>query len=78
MNGSGRVALGSNNFSGGLTLNSGTFLMTSDNALRSGTFTINGGVLDSDNGSRSYNNPGPQFWNGDFAFAAVQLAVLPA
>jgi len=56
--GSGKLRLsGSNTYSGGFTLNSGRKLeIDNDNALGTGTFTINGGVIDAINSPRSITN----------------------
>ncbi|HMQ00404.1 MAG TPA: hypothetical protein PKC24_11535, partial [Cyclobacteriaceae bacterium] len=60
---------GLNTFSGGVTLHSGTININSSSAIGTGTFTINGGVINNTSGSAvtlSTNNV--QIWNADFSF----------
>jgi autotransporter-associated beta strand protein len=59
-----------NTFAGGLVLNAGTQRVEHAGALGTGTFTINGGVLDSYYGDLVLN-PTPMTWNGNFAFAGT-------
>ena len=62
-----------NNYSGGSTLFQGTLDVKNAAALglASGTFTINGGVLDNSSGTAVNLSDYPQSWNGDFAFAGA-------
>ena len=61
---------GSNSFSGGVTLNAGTLGIGSSNALGTGGFTINGGILDNKSGLFVSNiNNNAQTWNSNFTFA---------
>ena len=72
VNGPGSLALsGSNSFSGGVTLASGqTLYVNNNNALGTGTLTINGGVIDSTTAGVALGNV-PQNWNADFAFGGT-------
>ena len=56
---------GTNDFSGGVTLNSGT-LAISNQALGTGTLTINGGWINGINGGESMSQNNPMIWNNDF------------
>jgi len=63
-----------NNFSGGLTLNSGTLILGNSRAHGQGTFTINGGRIDTSaaidfGASAGYNVA--MNWNGDFTFVGT-------
>ena len=70
--GSGTFELsGGNAYTGGTILNNGTLVIDNNNALGSGTLTINGGTLDSIAGGVTLAN-NPQSWNGDFAFNGTQ------
>ncbi len=71
-NGPSSLALsGSNTFSGGLTLAANTTLYVNSNtALGSGTFSINGGVVDSTVAGVVLGNV-PQYWNADFTFGGA-------
>ncbi len=61
---------GSNSFSGGVTLNAGTLALGSSNALGTGVFTINGGILDNKAGVFVSNvNNNLQIWNTNITFA---------
>ncbi len=66
-NGSGKTILSaSNSYSGGTNLNNGTLSLGNLNALGSGTFTINGGAIDTTVASLANNNA--QAWNNNFTF----------
>ncbi len=66
-NGSGKTVLsGSNSYAGGTILNSGTLSLGNLNALGTGTFTINGGAIDTTVASLASNNA--QAWNNNFTF----------
>ena len=71
-NGPGSLALsGSNLFTGGLTLaNNATLYVNGNNALGTGTLTINGGVIDSTSAGIALGNV-PQNWNADFTFGGT-------
>ncbi len=64
------VLSGANTFTGGVTLTDGTLKLGSTTALgtSAGTFTINGGALDSNVASLTIANNNPQTWNADFIF----------
>ena len=69
--GAGAVTLsGSNTFSGGVTLNAGTLRLSTTNALGTGLFTINGGILDATTALLLTNN-NAQLWNNDFTFTGT-------
>lgn len=63
--------LGSNLFTGGVTLNSGILNIGSFTALGAteSTFTINGGTITANSGPIFLLNNNAQVWNGDFTFA---------
>ena len=65
---------GANTYSGGTTLASGTTLRINNaTALGTGTFTINGGIIDNTTGaSITLSNNNAQAWNGDFTFTGTQ------
>ncbi|MEY3480684.1 MAG: polymorphic outer membrane protein, partial [Verrucomicrobiota bacterium] len=68
--GTGQLKLsGSNNFSGGVTLNSGRLGLNNANALGTGTFTVNGGALDADNNTTLTGNN--TTWAGSFSYAGT-------
>ena len=58
---------GSNMFSGGVTLKSGTIILGNKGALGSGALTIAGGALDV-TGAMSISAANTQNWNNDFTF----------
>jgi autotransporter-associated beta strand protein len=70
--GTGALTLsGTNTFSGGMTLNSGTLDINSATALgaTAGTFIINGGTIDNTSGAAiTLSNNNKQTWNSDFTF----------
>jgi autotransporter-associated beta strand protein len=74
--GTGSIVLSaSNNFSGGLTLNSGVLtLSTSDFAAGTGTLTINGGAIGTDSSSRNITNATSV--GGDFTFGTGTASAL--
>src|SRR6267378_1701032 len=79
--GSGIITLaGANTYSGGTTLASGTTLRINNaTALGTGTFTINGGIIDNTTGaSITLSNNNVQAWNGDFTFTGTQSLNLGA
>ena len=59
---------GTNTFSGGVTLNSGTLKLSNTSALGSGTLTISGGSLDSGSANLVLSTNNAQNWNNDFTF----------
>jgi autotransporter-associated beta strand protein len=71
--GTGTLTLnGTNTYSGGTFLNSGTLDLRHASALGSGNFTISGGTLANNSGANltlSTNNP--QTWGGNFAFSGT-------
>ncbi|MCW5912187.1 MAG: autotransporter-associated beta strand repeat-containing protein [Cyclobacteriaceae bacterium] len=74
-NGSGTLTLsGSNTFTGGLTLNTGTVNANNTNCFgsSSGTLTINGGALSNTTGGAITLTNYPQTWNGDFTYFGIQ------
>jgi autotransporter-associated beta strand protein len=72
-NGTGTLTLsGSNSYSGGTTLNTGTLNINNATALGTATFTIAGGTIDNTSGAAitlSSNNT--QSWNSDFTFTGT-------
>ena len=63
---------GSNSFSGGITLNTGTLAINNAAALGNGTLILAGGTINNTSGSSitlSSNNA--QTWSGDFSFAGT-------
>jgi fibronectin-binding autotransporter adhesin len=73
--GSGIITLaGANTYSGGTILASGTTLRINNaTALGTGTFTINGGIIDNTTASAiTLSNNNAQTWNGDFTFTGTQ------
>ena len=64
------VLSGTNNFGGGVNLNSGTLDLNSNFALGNlaSVFTINGGTIDNTKGSAVILGAHTQKWNGDFTF----------
>lgn len=71
--GAGALTLdGSNTFSGGVTLSSGTLYINSASALGTGVLTINGGTLGNNSGGAIVNaGDNPQVWNTDFSFVGT-------
>ena len=69
-NGSGLFRLdGTNTFTGGLTLNSGSLMLGANAALGTGTFTTgSNGVSIDVTAARTLTNNNAQVWNGDFTF----------
>jgi len=60
---------GANNFTGGTTLTAGTLRLSNAAALGgNGTFTINGGTLDTAAAAINLSSVNAQTWNGDFTF----------
>ena len=69
--GAGTLVLRNDNlFAGGVVLNAGTQRVERAGALGTGTFTINGGVLDTYNDNLVLN-PTPMTWNGNFSYAGT-------
>ncbi len=67
------ILSGTNTFTGGVTLNSGTLDINNINSLgSSGTFIINGGIIDNTSGSAISTANYPMQWNGDFTFLGSQ------
>jgi autotransporter-associated beta strand protein len=66
---------GSNSISGGVTLNAGTLQLNHNDALGTGAFTINGGVIDSQTGMTNSNNNALN-WNKDFTYTGTRAVVL--
>ncbi len=61
-----------NTFSGGVRIDSGTLNINNATAIGSGTFTINGGVIDNTSGSTiTLSNNNVQTWGGDFTFTGT-------
>lgn len=57
MNGAGTLTIsGVNTYAGGVTVNSGTFVLASDTAAGVGTLTVNGGTIQA-SGNRTISNP---------------------
>jgi fibronectin-binding autotransporter adhesin len=71
-NGTGSLTLsGTNLYTGGTTLNTGTLNINSATALGTGAFTIAGGTIDNTSaGALTLTNA--QAWNGDFAFTGTK------
>lgn len=64
---------GTNSFSGGVTLNAGTLVLSTTTALGTGTFTINGGTLNASAGSRlTLANGTPVVLNQSFSWLGSQ------
>jgi fibronectin-binding autotransporter adhesin len=61
---------GSNNYSGGTILNAGTLALNSPSAIGAGPFTINGGAIDSTNGT-TLTTSNAESWNGFFSFVGT-------
>ena len=89
-NGSGRLTLISsvtNSSTGGFTLNAGTLVinnagnpsgsgLSTNSAIGTGTFTINGGAIDNTSGGDlTLTTANPQVWNGDFAYAGSMFNI---
>jgi autotransporter-associated beta strand protein len=73
--GAGALTLsGTNIFTGGTTLNSGTLNINSAQALGTvaGTFIINGGIIDNTSAGAISTVNYPQTWNSDIAFTGTQ------
>jgi autotransporter-associated beta strand protein len=70
--GAGSLILNATNttFSGGVTLNAGTLQIKNVSCLGTGTFTINGGIIDQtvNAGPVNLGTVTPQTWGGDFTF----------
>ncbi|MDB6122954.1 MAG: Autotransporter-associated beta strand repeat protein [Pedosphaera sp.] len=68
--GSGALTLSNfNSFSGGMQLNAGTLNINNNQAVGSGTFTINGGAVDNTSGADvTLTAPGIVNWDGSFVF----------
>lgn len=77
-NGSGTLkitnSIGSNTFTGGLTLNAGTLEIASAAALGNGTFTINGGTITNNNSARTLNTTNTHVWAGNFTFGSTSAS----
>jgi autotransporter-associated beta strand protein len=78
--GSGTLVLnGANSYTGGTTLNSGTLKVGNAGSIGSGTFTINGGTLDTTGtGTVAMNNTGAGTINGDINFIGTGNLALSA
>ncbi|MHC1703483.1 MAG: autotransporter-associated beta strand repeat-containing protein [Tenuifilaceae bacterium] len=73
--GTGTLTLsGTNTFTGGTTLNTGTLNINSTQALGTvaGTFTINGGTIDNTSAGAITTLNYPQTWGGNIAFTGTQ------
>jgi fibronectin-binding autotransporter adhesin len=72
-NGTGALTLsGSNTFTGGITLNTGTLNLANAAALGTGRFYINGGLINNTSGSSlSLSTNNSQTWGGDFGFTGT-------
>lgn len=72
--GAGTMALsGTNTFTGGTTLNTGSLNINNSQALGTvaGTFTINGGLINNTSGGTLTTANYPLAWNGDFTFTGT-------
>ena len=64
---------GSNSYSGGTILNSGTLNINSSSAIGTGTFTINGGTFDNTTGAAiTLTTNNAQDWNSNFTFTGTR------
>lgn len=74
-NGAGTWDIGGqgNLFPAGLTLNNGTIILGGNNAMGGGTFTVNGGIINSTS-ARTFNATVPMVIGGDFALSGSAIA----
>lgn len=72
-NGDGILALNGSGYSGGFTLNAGTLVVGGVNALGTGLFTINGGILAAKGNIDLSNKPSGIVINADFTLGSSSL-----
>lgn len=65
------ILAGANTHTGGTTLNTGILTIGHESALGTGTFSVNGGIFNTDGVVTALNGNIPQVWNGSFIFGGA-------